>query len=127
MTTKRIIFGIWFAIVLIAEILIGIFARGFMRAHIGDVLAVMGVYFLGRIFLPQKPQFLSAFAFGIALLVELLQLTPLHGILAQKSEILAVIVGSTFDYRDIICYFIGGIICAAVDFFVIGKSKKISG
>lgn len=127
MTTKRIIFGIWFTIVLIAEIMIGIFARGFMRAHIGDVLAVIGVYLFGRIIFPQKPQFLSAFAFGIAVIVELLQLTPLHGILAEKSEVLAVIVGGTFDYRDLICYFFGGILCAAVDFFIIGKSKKISG
>lgn len=127
MTIKRIIFGVWFLIILIAEILIAVFADGFLRVHLGDVLAVICVYCLGRIILPQKPQFLSAFAFGIAVIVEVLQLTPLHEILVGISGTLAVIVGGTFDYKDLICYFIGGVICAVVDFFIIGKSKKISG
>lgn len=127
MPIKRFIFGIWTIALLFVEIIIAIFAKGFIREYVGDVLAVMFLYMLARVFFPQKPQFMSAIAFGIAAVVELIQLTPLHGIIKEKHKVLAVVIGGTFDHRDIICYFIGGAVCAVIDFFIIGKSKKISG
>ncbi len=127
MPSRRLIFGIWAVALLFVEILIAVIAKGFMREYVGDVLAVIFVYMVARVFFPQKPHFMSAIAFGIAAVVELIQLTPLHGIISEKSEVLAVIVGGTFDYRDIICYFIGGAICVFIDMFIIGGSKKISG
>ncbi|MCH5208405.1 MAG: DUF2809 domain-containing protein [Oscillospiraceae bacterium] len=127
MPVKRFIFGFWAVGILAVEVAIAFFAKGFIREYVGDVLAVVFLYMLARVFFPQKPQFMSAIAFGVSVIVELLQLTPLHGFLNERSEVLAVIAGGTFDYRDLICYFIGGLICAVVDIFIIGKSKKISG
>ena len=127
MPVKRFIFGFWAIGMLFAEVMIAFFAKGFIREHLGDVLAVVFLYMLARVFFPQKPQFMSAIVLAASVAVEFLQLTPLHGFLNERSEALAVIVGGTFDYRDLICYFIGGLICAAVDIFIIGKSKKISG
>lgn len=127
MPSRRLIFGLWAAALLFAEILIAVIAKGFIREYIGDVLAVIFVYMAARVFFPQKPHFMSAIAFGISAVVELLQLSPLHSIISEKSEVLAVIVGGTFDYRDIICYFIGGAVCVLIDMFIIGGSKKISG
>ncbi len=127
MAVKRFIFGFWAVVLLLAETAIGYFAKGFLREYVGDILAVIFIYLLMRVFFPQKPQFMSAVAFGIAAVVELIQLTPLHSIIKERYEVLAVVIGGTFDYRDIICYFIGGAVCAAIDFFIIGKSKKISG
>lgn len=127
MPIKRLIFGLWTAVLLFAEIMIAIFAKGFIREYVGDVLAVICLYMFLRVFSPQQPQFMSAVAFCVAVVVELLQLTPLHSFLSERSEVLAVIAGGTFDYRDIICYIMGGMICAAIDWFIIGKSKKISG
>ncbi|MCH5204758.1 MAG: DUF2809 domain-containing protein [Oscillospiraceae bacterium] len=127
MPIRRLIFGFWTIILLFAEIMIGIFAKGFVRDYVGDVLVVICLYMLARVFLPQKPQFMSVIVFLAAVAAEFLQLTPLHSFLSEKSEILAAIAGGTFDYRDLICYLIGGLVCAAIDIFIIGKSKKISG
>ena len=127
MPIKRFIFGIWAVALLFVEIIIAIFAKGFIREYVGDVLAVVFLYMLARVFFPQKPQFMSAITFGIATVIELIQLTPLNKIISRKSEVLAVIIGGTFDYRDLVCYLIGGCACAAADIFIIGKSKKISG
>lgn len=127
MPIRRLIFGFWTIILLFSEIMIGIFAKGFVRDYVGDVLVVICLYMLARVFLPQKPQFMSVIVFLAAVAAEFLQLTPLHSFLSEKSEILAAIAGGTFDYRDLICYLIGGLVCAAIDIFIIGKSKKISG
>ena len=87
MPIKRFIFGIWAVALLFVEIIIAIFAKGFIREYMGDVLAVVFLYMLARVFFPQKPQFMSAITFGIATVIELIQLTPLKKIISTKSEV----------------------------------------
>ena len=44
---------------LVIEVLIALFVHdSFVRPYLGDVLAVIFVYFLGRVFFPEKPAFL---------------------------------------------------------------------
>ena len=101
---------------LVIEVLIALFVHdSFVRPYLGDVLAVIFVYFLGRVFFPEKPAFLSVFAFGTAVAVEIIQLTPLPELLSGF-PVLSVLVGGTFDFADILCYAAGGGICLAVDF-----------
>lgn len=110
---KRLISAAIFAVVLGAEILIALFVHdSFVRPYIGDVLAVICVYFFARIFLPGKPRFLSVYVTLFAFCVELVQLTALSEILPR---VLAVIVGGTFDYTDLLCYLIGGAACFIAD------------
>ena len=110
---KQLICGGIFAAVLAAEILIALFVHdNFIRPHFGDVLAVVCVYFFARIFLPEKPRFLSPFVTGFAFLVELVQLTDLSEALPS---VMSVIVGGTFDYIDLLCYTVGGIVCFFID------------
>ncbi len=84
----------------------------FIRPYFGDVLAVVCVYFLARIFLIQKPKYLSIYVTIFAFLVELIQLTSLSEIL---SNALSIIVGGTFDICDLLCYTIGGVVCFFAD------------
>lgn len=110
---KRLICTYIFAAVLIAEILIALFVHDrFVRPYFGDVLAVVCVYFFMRIFLPEKPKFLSPFVTGFAFLVELIQLTDLS---EKVPPVIAVIVGGTFDFGDLLCYTAGGVICFIID------------
>lgn len=109
---KRAIFFIAFFALLSAEVLIALFGKGFVRAYIGDVLAVILVYCLGRMFFPESPKLMSLIALGVAFAIELLQLTPLSEHLAEP---FATILGGTFDFADLLCYAVGGAVCFVID------------
>lgn len=111
MMKKRLIFGLAALAVLCVEALIALFVHdSFIRPYFGDVLAVIFVYLAARIALPEKPRFLSVFAFAVAVAVELVQLTDLSGIFGEGS-VFSVIVGGTFDFADLACYFVGAALC----------------
>ena len=115
---KRLICAGIFAAVLGIEILIALFVHDkFVRPYLGDVLAVVCVYFFARILLQSKPRYLSIFVTVFAFTVEFVQLTPLSEHLPSP---LSVIVGGTFDFKDLLCYFVGGAACFFIDvkFFV---------
>lgn len=110
---KRLICAGIFAAVLGIEILIALFVHDeFVRPYLGDILAVVCVYFLARIFLHNKPRYLSVFVTAFAFVVELVQLTPLSEHLPSP---LSVIVGGTFDVKDLLCYLVGGAACFLLD------------
>lgn len=110
---KRLICAGIFAAVLGIEVLIALFVHDeFVRPYFGDILAVVCVYFFVRIFLPEKPRYLSLFVTAFAFIVELVQLTPLSELLPSP---LSVIVGGTFDFKDLTCYLVGGAVCFLVD------------
>lgn len=110
---KRLICAGIFEAVLGIEVLIALFVHdAFVRPYFGDVLAVVCVYFFARIFLPEKPRYLSVFVTAFAFAVELVQLTPLSEALPSP---LSVIVGGTFDFKDLACYLVGGAICFFAD------------
>lgn len=110
---KRLISAAVFVVLLCIEIIIAVFVHdSFVRPYIGDVLAVICVYFLARTFLSGKPRYLSVYVTLFAFCVELVQLTPLSEALPRA---LAVIVGGTFDHTDLLCYLIGGAVCFIAD------------
>ena len=110
---KRLICAGVFAAVLGIEVLIALFVHDkFVRPYLGDVLAVVCVYFFARIFLHNKPRYLSIYVTAFAFAVELVQLTPLSEHLPSP---LSVIVGGTFDFKDLLCYLVGGAVCFLLD------------
>ncbi len=110
---KRLICAGVFVGVLGIETLIALFVHDeFIRPYFGDVLAVVCVYFLVRTILPEKPRYLSIFVTAFAFLVETVQLTPLSEVLPSP---LSVIVGGTFDFKDLACYLVGGAVCFLLD------------
>ncbi|MCM1167016.1 MAG: DUF2809 domain-containing protein [Lachnospiraceae bacterium] len=109
---KRLICGAVFAAALGIEILIALFVHdSFVRPYLGDVLAVVCVYFAARIIFV-KTRYLSVPVTLFAFCVELVQITNLSEILPKPLDI---IVGGTFDFADLLCYLIGGAACFAVD------------
>lgn len=110
---KRLVCAVIFAAVLGIEVLIALFVHDkFVRPYLGDVLAVVCVYFLARTVLQSKPHCLSIFVTAFAFFVELVQLTPLSEHLPSP---LSVIVGGTFDLKDLLCYYVGGAACFFLD------------
>ncbi len=123
-TKTRLLWAAAFIVLLSAEVCIALFVRdSFVRPYLGDVLAVVTVYCGGRIVFPHRFAFLSAAVMVTALCVELLQLTDFSALFPEGS-FLAVLVGSTFDPCDLLCYGAGGILCVVCDIILYKLRKR---
>lgn len=108
----RLRYLVLFILLLATEILIGVFLKGgFIRAYGGDILILPLLYAFLRILFPQNNNFtkrilpFGLFVFGA--FVEVLQGVHIADRLHITSPLVRVIIGSTFDYLDIACYFAG--------------------
>lgn len=99
-------------IILLIEIVIAFFVKDqIVRPYLGDILVVILIYTFIRIFDHHKIRGLAFYIFSFAVLVEVSQLIGLVELLGLESNKVAVIVmGSTFDIKDIICYAIGTVL-----------------
>lgn len=114
--TYFLIFLLMFAI----EALIALFVHdSFIRPYIGDVLVVMLVCAFLRIFVPEKIMLMPVFATAFAVLIEILQYFDFVKLIGlENSRIISIVLGRTFDIRDIICYIAGGAIFFAAEIFL---------
>ncbi|KAF5045682.1 ribosomal maturation YjgA family protein [Sedimentibacter saalensis] len=114
---KRAYYAIAFLILLMVEIAIAIYVHDdFIRPYVGDVLVVGVVYFFVRIFVPDKVKLMPLYVFIFAALVEVLQYFQLISLLGLEENTFArILIGSTFDVKDLFCYFIGFIIILVLE------------
>ena len=121
---KRLFYGILFAVLVITEVVIGVFVHdGFVRPYLGDVIVVIAIYALVRIIIPEKYSFLPLAVFIFAVIVELLQGVHIADILGVKNAVLRAIIGTSFDRKDIICYAAGCILLGIYE-IISRKNKK---
>ena len=106
---QRIAYLIALLLLLCVEILIGAFVHdAFVRPYVGDVLVVILIYCLIRIVKPTGIKLLPLYVFIFALVVELLQLIQIVDLLGiPHDSIVAIMVGTSFSFIDIICYSVG--------------------
>lgn len=91
------------------EIFIALFVHDdFIRPYVGDVLIMFLMYSFIKAFTGRQTRRLPYYLFAFAIIVELLQLFQLTNLLGlQENIFVATILGSVFDFRDIISYFVG--------------------
>ena len=113
---RRIKYLIAFLALLIIEVLIAIYIHDdFIRPYVGDVLVVMVLYCFVRIFIPKDARLMPLYIFIFAAVEEVLQLFNLVKVLGlENNRVLSILIGSTFDIKDIICYGIGCVIIAVL-------------
>lgn len=106
---KRLFYFLAFILLLAVEIFIALFVHDrFVRPYIGDVLVVIVLYFLIRIFLPEGCGWLLGIIFLFATGVEILQYFRLVERLGlSDSRLMRAVLGSVYDFRDILCYGVG--------------------
>lgn len=104
---NRIKYIIMFIIILLIEIVIGKYISGFIRNYIGDVLVIPCLYCLIRIVIPNKIKKLSLYVLFIGIFIELLQLFNITNLISGNNKLIGIILGGTFDIKDIICYIVG--------------------
>lgn len=98
-----------FFIILAIEVMIAIFAKNhFIRDYFGDILVVILIHCFIKSFVRNDIKLLPMYIFIFAILTEFGQYFHLVDLLGLGEYTFAkVILGTAFDIRDIICYFIG--------------------
>ena len=105
--------------VLIATELKNIF---FVRAYLGDVFVVMLMYYFIKAFLDFNPTKLIVGIFIFSCLIEFAQYFHFGELLGFKdTRIVMIILGNSFSWIDILCYFAG---CAVIFLFIILNRNK---
>lgn len=101
-----------FALLLAAEMCIALFVHdAFVRPYLGDVLVVVLLYCLGRGPLGIRGKWLTPAVTALGALAEGLQYLRLADRLSLgPTSPLRIILGSTFDWADLLCYLAGGLV-----------------
>lgn len=120
---KRLVYLSLAAFVLAVEIIIGAYLKdGFVRPFLGDVLVAVLLCLVLRLFL-LKWKWLPVAVFGLSLIVESTQLIRLDQKLGLEGTVAGIILGSTFDYLDILCYLLGCVLFWSIEYFVLRKTN----
>lgn len=113
--------------IFLIELLIALFVRdNFIRSYVGDVLVVVLIYTFLRILFPEKPRLLPLYVFLFAVVVEALQgihLVELFGL--QDNRFFSVLIGTTFDWKDIACYAAGCVVLGVWEAVLWKKEMKV--
>lgn len=97
-----------FILLLGAEVLIALFVRDqFVRPYVGDVLVAVLLCCLLRIAIPKGRPLLPLWVFLFCAFVEASQYLNLVKFLHLEDTVFSVILGSVFDWKDILCYGVG--------------------
>lgn len=118
---KRAIFGTSAALLLFIEILIGMFAHGWVRSYLGDVLVVMLLYAIARTVSPDRPEktfILPSLILIFSFAVEFLQLWGFCDRFGITDSLLRTIIGTGFSVIDLLCYAAGSIPCFAAEYAI---------
>lgn len=101
-----------FIVVFLIEAFIAAFVRDqFIRPFVGDVLVIILMYLFIKSFIKRPMPLLPIYLWIFAILVEVGQYFNLVERLGlQDSKLYKVIMGTTFDIKDIVCYTVGAII-----------------
>ena len=121
---KRLIYGLASLILLGIEILIGLYAHGWVRSYLGDVLVVILLYTLYRTISPDRPTkwfVLPTVILVFSFVVEFLQLWGFCDRFGITNKLLRIIIGTGFSYIDLISYAVGIIPC-----YIFEKAAKRS-
>jgi len=119
---KRFKYLISFLLILSIEICIGLFVRdNFVRPYVGDMLVTVLLCCLSRTLFPDFSPAPAVFLFSAS--VEGLQWFGAVEKLGLTNTVFGIILGSTFDWRDILCYALGCIVFASAEHLIPDTGK----
>ncbi|MCM1495824.1 MAG: DUF2809 domain-containing protein [Bacteroides sp.] len=122
----RILYAGLTLLLLIVEIIIALYVHDdFIRPYVGDGLVVIVIYFFIRSWMPERIRLLPLYVFLFAALVEVMQYFRLLELLGlEDSRFLRILLGATFDFKDIICYGAGCLILGIWEWIRYKKQRR---
>ena len=124
---RRVYYIAAFGLLIITEILIGMYATGWIRNYLGDVLVVVLLYALFRSISPEKPKkwyIVPTCILLFSFMVEFLQLWGFCDRFGITNRLLRIIIGTGFSYLDLLSYTIGIIPCYIIEFLTFHRQSK---
>ncbi len=123
---KRALYIIASVVLLAAEILIGMFANGWLRIYFGDVLVIILLYTLVRSVLPRISRcgLLPVLLLLFCQMVEGLQAWGFADRMGITNELLRIIIGTSFAWGDVLSYCIGFVPILLWEIYCCKKSAK---
>lgn len=108
MKFSKIYFTLFLVLFCIEAFIAYFLKTGFIRHTFGDFLVVIMLYCLLKSFIELKPITMSLIVLSISFTIEFLKLTPfLEYINLQDNIITKTVLGSTFNYSDLVAYTLG--------------------
>lgn len=105
------------SILFFVEVIIALFIKDkIIRPFVGDILVVIFVYYFIKSFIKVKPINIAIFTLLFSFLIEFLQyfnFVNLIGLGHNKAA--RIIIGTSFSWIDLVCYFIGFILLFIID------------
>jgi len=101
--------ALWAVLVFIVEVLIATVwsHHPWLRGFVGDVLAVVWVYFLLKTVIKANTPSLALAAFAVGCLVELAQYVAALNGWHVENRVLRIVLGSVADWMDVLAYACG--------------------
>ena len=122
---KRLLYLALAMFLLLVEIGIALWAHGFVRFYVGDVLAAALLCCLLRSILPKLHPALPVMA--LSLLVEAWPLLGYfiagEGLRALNGTFVGTVIGTTYDPVDLLCYALGCLLFTAAEYLLLHKMK----
>lgn len=110
-TRERIMYGSVCCVIAVLEAMIELFAHDdFIRPYFGDIIVMIGLYSLMRVFCPTGHKLLPLLALAVGFLVEAGQALAFGSGIGDPS-LGVIVVLCVFDWADIACYVIGCVPC----------------
>lgn len=108
----RFIYFLILIILVTIEVLIALYVHdNIIRPYAGDVIVTGVLCSFFRIFFPTRPKTLPLLTAALAASVEFLQYFDFVSLLGLSDiRFFSILLGRTFDWLDVVCYFIGGLI-----------------
>lgn len=122
----RLTYFLIFILLVAVEVLIALFVHDdFVRPYIGDIIVTGVLCAFFRIFIPTKPKVLPLLTAVLAAGVEILQYFDFVSRLGLADiPFFSILLGRTFDWMDIVCYFFGGLIFFAAEYLARRKDVE---
>lgn len=107
-----------FILLLLTEVAIAFFYfHKFIRGFVGDVLVIPLLFYLIRLFTNWRTLYLALTVLGVAVVIEFLQRMNVLDLLQINSRFLQIILGTTFDVKDILAYLTGFLLVLCIEKF----------
>lgn len=115
-----------FILLVAVEVLIALYVHDrLLRPYIGDIIVTGVLCSFFRIFVPTKPKTLPLLTAVLAAGVEIMQYFDFVNLLGlADNRFFSILLGRTFDWMDVVCYFIGGLIFFEAEYFARRKSVE---
>ena len=115
-----------FVVLFVIEVIIAVFIKNkFIRAYVGDAIVVVLIYCFIKSFIRNEIKLLWLYIFIFAVLVEIGQYFNLVDLIGLGGNKLArIIIGTSFSFWDIVCYFVGCVGIWLFEVIVIWQKKN---